>query len=302
MRFLITGDFFKNVPKEKIKQVKERIQYFYREISENKKKIFDIPKGFWVKKLKENLYEFRVNSGDRVLFEFKDIKRAGYGEKVLVLLLFSPHDLAVKSGMRQNKTLKVEKLEIEKNYEKLDERPAEDLDTIYSGINSKIVYEITSDENLLEFIQNEDEYTYYYLNDEQYEILNCEFPLFLKGSAGSGKTTVAIRKTMELEERQDLKVGYITFTQPLKEKAHEMYEKFRYPGCEKMVEFYSLEELYEKQLREKPTGLKIFEKFIYEYNPRTPKGMENLELYQGMCLTTQLWLILKQLGQLFFQQ
>ncbi|MCS5420327.1 MULTISPECIES: ankyrin repeat domain-containing protein [Psychrilyobacter] len=282
MRFLITGDFFKNVPKEKIKQVKERIQYFYREISENKKKIFDIPKGFWVKKLKENLYEFRVNSGDRVLFEFKDIKRAGYGEKVLVLLLFSTHDLAVKSGIRQNKTedLKVEKLEIEKSCEIVDERLDKDLDAIYSGINSKIVYEITSDENLLEFIQNEDEYTYYYLNDEQYEILNCEFPLFLKGSAGSGKTTVAIRKTMELEERQDLKVGYITFTQPLKEKAHEMYEKFRDPNCEKMVEFYSLEELYEKQLREKPTGLKIFEKFIYEYNPRTPKGMENLELYQ----------------------
>ena len=282
MRFLITGDFFKNVPKEKIKQVKERIQYFYREISENKKKIFEIPKGFWVKKIRENLYEFRVNSGDRVLFEFKDIKRAGYGEKVLVLLLFSTHDLAVKSGMRQNKieNSKVEKLEIEKSYEPIDERLEEDLDIIYNKINSKIVYEITSDENLLQFIQNEDEYTYYYLNDEQYEILNSEFPLFLKGSAGSGKTTVAIRKTLELEERQDLKVGYITFTQPLKEKAYEMYEKFRDPSCEKMVEFYSLEELYEKQLKEKPMGLKIFEKFIYEYNPKIPKGVEHLELYQ----------------------
>ncbi len=282
MRFLITGDFFKNVPKEKIKQVKERIRYFYREISENKKMIFDIPKGFWVKKLKENLYEFRVNSGDRVLFEFKDIKRAGYGEKVLVLLLFSTHDLAVKSGIRQNKieNLKVKKLEIEKSYEDSDERLEEDLDIIYNRINSKIVYEITSDDNLLQFIQNEDEYTYYYLNDEQYEVLNSDFPLFLKGSAGSGKTTVAIRKTMELEERQDLKVGYITFTQPLKEKAHEMYEKFRDPNCEKMVEFYSLEELYEKQLREKPMGLKIFEKFMYEYNPKVPKGIEHLELYQ----------------------
>jgi len=282
MRFLITRDFFKNVPKEKVEQVKERIRYFYSEISENKKMIFKIPKGFWVKKLRENLYEFRVNSGDRVLFEFKDIKRVGYDEKVLVLLLFSTHDLAVKSGMRQNKieNLKVKKLVIEKNYENLDERSEEDLDIIYSRINSKIVYEITSDENLLEFIQNEDEYTYYYLNDEQYEILNSDFPLFLKGSAGSGKTTVAIRKTMELEERQDLKVGYITFTQPLKEKAHEMYEKFRDPNCEKMVEFYSLEELYEKQLREKPMGLKIFEKFIYEYNPTIPKGIENLELYQ----------------------
>ncbi|MEI6858166.1 ankyrin repeat domain-containing protein [Psychrilyobacter sp.] len=282
MRFLITGDFFKNVPKEKIKRVKERIQYFYREISENKKMIFDIPKGFWVKKLRENLYEFRVNSGDRVLFEFKDIKRTGYGEKVLVLLLFSTHDLAIKSGMRQNKieNLKVKKLEIEKSYENLDERSEEDLDIIYNKINSKIVYEITSDENLLEFIQNEDEYTYYYLNDEQYEILNSDFPLFLKGSAGSGKTTVAIRKSMELEERQDLKVGYITFTQSLKEKAYEMYEKFRNPNCEKMVEFYSLEELYEKQLRERPIGLKIFEFFIYEHNPTMPKGMENLELYQ----------------------
>jgi len=282
MRFLITRDFFKDVPKEKIKQVKEKIQYFYNEISKNKKMIFDIPKGFWVKKLKENLYEFRVNSGDRVLFEFKDIKRDRYGEKVLVLLLFSTHDLAVKSGMRQNKieSLKVENLEIEKGSKIADERVDEDLTAIYSGIDSKIVYEITSDENLLEFIQNEDEYTYYYLNDEQYEVLNSEFPLFLKGSAGSGKTTVAIRKTMELEERQDLKVGYITFTQPLKDKAVEMYEKFRDPNYEKMVKFYSLEELYEKQLRERPTGLKIFEKFIYEYNPTIPKGMENLELYQ----------------------
>jgi ankyrin repeat protein len=282
MRFLITRNFFKNIPKEKIKQVKERIQYFYKEILENKKMIFDIPKGFWVKKLRENLYEFRVNSGDRVLFEFKDIKRVGYGEKVLVLLLFSAHDLAVKNGIRQNKikSLKIEKLKIEKNIDKLDERIEEDLDITYNKINSKIVYEITSDENLLEFIQNEDEYTYYYLNDEQYEILNSEFPLFLKGSAGSGKTTVAIRKTMELEERQDLKIGYITFTHPLKEKANEMYEKFRDSNSKKMVEFYSLEELYEKQLREKPTGLKIFEKFIYEHNPTIPKGAENLELYQ----------------------
>jgi hypothetical protein len=49
---------------------------------------------------------------------------------------------------------------------------------------------------------------------------------------------------MELEERQDLKVGYITFTHPLKEKACEMYEKFRDPNNKKMVEFYSLEEYF----------------------------------------------------------
>lgn len=282
MRFLITRNFFKNIPKEKIKQVKERIQYFYKEISEKNKTIFDIPKGFWVKKLWGNLYEFRVNSGDRILFKFKDIKRAGYGEKILVLILFSKHDIVVKSGIRQNEvgSLKVEDLEIKKNSDDLDEKEEEGLEIIYNKINSKIVYEITSDENFLEYIQNEDEYTYYYLNDEQYEILSSEFPLFLKGSAGSGKTTVAIRKTMELEERQDLKVGYITFTHPLKEKACEMYEKFRNPNNKKMVEFYSLEELYEKQLRERPTGLKIFENFIYEHNPTIPKGTEKLELYQ----------------------
>ena len=283
MRFLITGDFFKNIPKEKINQVKNRLEYFYSEIFMNKKMIFDAPKGFWVKKLRDNLYEFRVNSGDRILFEFRNIKRLGYGEKELVLLSFGKHDMVITDGDRMKKDhLELNDFDLQINKEKIEEeeRREEEIRDSYNKINSKIVYEVTSDENLVELINNDDEYTYYHLNDEQYEILNSELPLFLKGSAGSGKTTVAIRKTLELEERQNLKVGYITFTQPLKEKAYEMYEKFRDPNCEKMVEFYSLEELYEKQLKEKPMGLKIFEKFIYEYNPTIPKGIEHLELYQ----------------------
>ena len=285
MRFLITRDFFKNISREKIEQVKNRIEYFYREISENKKMIFEAPKGFWVKKLRENLYEFRVNSGDRVLFEFRKINREGYVKKELILLLlsFDKHDIVIVKGDRKDRNfLKIESLVIEKDVKKLDEyeRTQSEIDTIYNKINSKIIYEITSDENLLELIKNEDEYTYYYLNDEQYEILNDQFPIFLKGSAGSGKTTVAIRKAMELETYQEYKIGYITFTQPLKEKAYEMYEKFRDPICKRMVEFYSLEELYEKQLKERPVGVKIFEKFIYEYNPSMPKNVESLELYQ----------------------
>jgi hypothetical protein len=281
MRFLITRDFFKNIPKEKLKQVKERIEYFYDEISKNKKYIFDIPKGFWVKKLRENLYEFRVNSGDRILFEFRDIIRDGYEEKILLLLSFDNHDRVIIKGDRKDRdNIGIKKLYVEKNNISFEDEKEEDIEKIYNKINSKIVYEVTSDKHLIELIKDEDEYSYYYLNDEQYDILNEEFPLFLKGSAGSGKTTVAIRKAMELEERQDLKIGYITFTQPLKEKASEMYEKFRNINCEKKVEFYSLEELYEKKLKKKPAGIRIFEKFIYEYNPSLPKGIESLELYQ----------------------
>lgn len=283
MRFLITGNFFKNIPKEKINQVKNRLEYFYREIFMNKKMIFDAPKGFWVKKIRDNLYEFRVNSGDRILFEFRNIKRSGYGEKELVLLSFGKHDMVITDGDRMKKdNLKLNDFDLQINKEEIEEekRTEKEIRDRYNKINSKIMYEITSDKDLVELINNDNEYTYYHLNDEQYEILNSEFPLFLKGSAGSGKTTVAIRKTMELEERQDLKVGYITFTQPLKEKADEMYNKFRNTNHEKMVEFYSLEELYEKELREKPTGLKIFENFIYEYNPTIPRGIESLELYQ----------------------
>ena len=283
MRFLITRDFFKNVPKEKIEQVKNRIEYFYHEIMENKKTIFDAPKGFWVKKLRDNLYEFRVNSGDRVLFEFRDVERLGYGEKELVLLSFDKHDMVIIKGDRKDKKIvKTKLLEIEKNRENVEEieETPEEIERNYKKINSKIMYEVTSDENLIQLIKNEDEYTYYYLNDEQYEILNDDFPLFLKGSAGSGKTTVAIRKAMEMEENYGCKVGYITFTRSLKENANEMYEKFRNPNYERVVEFYSLEELYEKQLKEKPVGIRIFEKFIYEYNPTFPKGVESLELYQ----------------------
>ncbi|RUA08908.1 MAG: hypothetical protein DSY38_01160, partial [Fusobacteria bacterium] len=284
MRFLIAKEFFKNIPKEKIEQVKNRIEYFYSEINEHKKTIFEAPKGFWVKKLRKNLYEFRVNSGDRILFEFREISRLGYGKKELVLLSYDKHDIVIKKGDRKDrKNLELEDFEIEKTGEIFEnvEITEEEVEKIYKRISSKIMYEITSDSDLKELIENEDEYSYFYLNDQQYEILNDEeFPLFLKGSAGSGKTTVAIRKAMELEEYQEEKVGYITFTRSLKEKAYEMYRKFRNSEDEKMVEFYSLEELYEKELNKKPTGVKIFDKFIYEYNPRLPKGIEELELYQ----------------------
>jgi len=278
MRFLIAKEFFKNIPKEKI-------EYFYSEINKHKKTIFEAPKGFWVKKLRKNLYEFRVNSGDRILFEFREISRLGYGKKELVLLSYDKHDIVIKKGDRKDrKNLELEDFEIEKTGEIFEnvEITEEEAEKIYKRINSKIMYEITSDSDLKELIKNEDEYSYFYLNDQQYEILNDEeFPLFLKGSAGSGKTTVAIRKAMELEEYQEYKVGYITFTRSLKEKAYGMYKKFRNSEDEKMVEFYSLEELYEKELNKKPVGFKMFNKFIYNYNPQPyPKGVENLELYQ----------------------
>ncbi len=291
MRFLITREFFKNIPKEKNKQVKSRLKYFYEEISLNKKTIFQAPKGFWVKKIRDNLYEFRVNSGDRVLFEFRNICRPSYGysDKELVLLSFEKHDNVTLKINRKTKdslhhknldfpsTLKIEK-DLKMEFETYEDK--ETTENIYRKINSKILYEVTSNEHLIELIKNEDKYTYYYLNDEQHSVLNEELPLFLKGSAGSGKTTVAIRKALELEEIGGYKVGYITFTQPLKTKAKEMYEKFRNHEVEKNVDFYSLEELYEKRLKEKPKGDKTFRKFLYEYNPKLPKGIEPLDLYQ----------------------
>jgi len=281
MRFLIAKDFFKGVPKEKITQVKKRIKYFYEELLANKELIFDIPKGFWVKKLDANLYEFRINSGDRVLFKFQEMNRLGYEKKSIFLLLFSvDHDRNVKLGLRQKKN--AEKGEIYKFPERIEEEIKKNnlKSEIYNKINSKIVYEITSDDDLKQLLQSEKDYNLYYLNDEQYEILNRTLPQIVEGSAGSGKTTVAIRKAMELEERGNLEIAYVTFTKALRDEANRMYSNYRNKNYDEKVKFYSLEELYEKNLKKKPVNYKTFKKFIDNYNPTRPKNVEALEIYQ----------------------
>jgi len=102
MKFFVRENFLKNVTKEKKKLIENKLYYFYSEIENNKNNIREIPKGFWIKKIKgfPNRFEFRVNNGDRIFFS---LERRGLEDERITFILYSTHD----KGILKNKRLEL---------------------------------------------------------------------------------------------------------------------------------------------------------------------------------------------------
>ena len=88
------------------------------------------------------------------------------------------------------------------------------------------------------------------------------------GSAGSGKSTITIRKILNLEEYREVygikKIAYFTGNKLLKESIEEQYNLFREKDTEKITEFYTPREFYKKVLKvdtRKIVRLKKFKEF-----------------------------------------
>ncbi len=102
----------------------------------------------------------------------------------------------------------------------------------------------------LEQLKREDELhekAVYYLNDEQYSCLQTNNqPVFILGSAGSGKTTINVHKAFILAKKPQ-RIGYFTYSNYLVEDAkklfHQIEMEYDEPFSEearKRVEFYNL--------------------------------------------------------------
>ena len=93
----IAQDFFKNVPIEKQRVIQKKLAQFTAAIIDAR--VFhEIPKGFWIRKIAgTNIYKFRVNSRDRVLFTFND-------DQTVTYLRFAVHDSQIQAAKRQNET------------------------------------------------------------------------------------------------------------------------------------------------------------------------------------------------------
>ena len=68
------------------------------------------------------------------------------------------------------------------------------------------------------------------------------------GSAGSGKSTITLRKILNIEEHNEFykfkRIGYFTGNSYLKDNISEQYDFFRDKSKEKITEFYTLKEFY----------------------------------------------------------
>lgn len=282
MKFLIRDNFFKSVPKEKFETVVSNLKYFYNEIERNSENIKNIPKGFWIKKLagSGNRFEFRVNNGDRIFFS---LNKRGDEEEKITFILYSSHDHGVRNTKRAE-------IQFVKDFEILKENfelsREDELDKrIFLDYNNVITYEVKNDSFFK--LNRDSRYFYYYLNDEQYETIISQPPVFVVGSAGSGKSTITLRKILNIEEHNSVynfeKIGYFTGNSYLKDNLLEQYNFFRDKSKAEISEFYTLKEFYRKEFgidTRKIIGFKKFMEFLsFSYPNRKKFKVEDYNIY-----------------------
>lgn len=285
MKFLIRDNFFKSIPKEKIGMVIKNLKYFYEEIEKNSENLKNIPKGFWIKKLSgvtngENRFEFRVNNGDRIFFS---LTKRGMEEENITFVLYSSHDHGVRNSKRAE-IINVKDFQIAKN--DFEVSNAESLDkSMFLNYNNAVTYEVREDKFFTE--NTNSKFFYYYLNDEQYNTIISPTPLFIVGSAGSGKSTITLRKILNIEEHNEFykfkRIGYFTGNSYLKDNISEQYDFFRDKSKEKITEFYTLKEFYKDRFGVDTRRIINYKKFLeflsFSFPNRKKIGIEDFNIY-----------------------
>ncbi|MDO7905330.1 hypothetical protein Q5741_02745 [Paenibacillus sp. JX-17] len=194
----IAKDFFKHVPIEKQSIVLGKLETFTRIIT-NTNVFHEIPKGFWIRKIiGTNIYKFRVNSGDRILFTFNE-------NGMITYLSFETHDKQILSAKRMNMGDIIEF--------RIDESVYHE-DILDESINRYAVHELVSKLNIISqqdvmddeyvslLLDNDDLFeTEQILTREQYDALNNPYQLtVILGCAGSGKSNIGIRRLLLHQE------------------------------------------------------------------------------------------------------
>lgn len=255
----ITKDFFKHVPREKQQAVLERLQSF-SQLIQDANVFHEIPKGFWIRKVVgTNIYKFRVNSGDRILFTFNE-------DGTVTYLSFETHDTQIRSAKKV--TVEQSVMDVQINFDQYENETIDEIIDYYAQ------YELTS--KLIQMEQNEvheDEYITLVIEDEQLAkeqviftreqfhcLQNQDTLTIIIGCAGSGKTNIALRKIQLLQEFHQ-SVDYITFSPYLMNDVKHRYEFIKSENCH--VGFYSLAKFFENLLDESYTV--IYEEDFYHW-------------------------------------
>ncbi|MFB5281827.1 UvrD-helicase domain-containing protein [Peribacillus sp. Hz7] len=209
----ITANFMKNVPLEKREVVQKKLKDF--SILIPKKKILsDLPKGFWIRKVVgTNIYKFRVNSGDRILFRYDE-------QGDIVFLSFQSHDDQIRVAKGNRQFDKVHDFQIdETSFEQEEIDHSIDLyiqQELIQHLQEIKEYEVFDDEYIeLAIIENTNEFVF---TLDQFEcIQQYAQPVLIIGCAGSGKTSIALRRAI-LNSKLHAETVYITKSDYLIEK------------------------------------------------------------------------------------
>ena len=251
--------------------VVSKLSDFCNKLAAEKGKFRNLPAGFWVRNIKgTRIFKFRVNSGDRILFALYsmiDGYRDEYANSI-IFVDYCTHDKQVRKGRNVRGGLDPSVLEIDTTpfiEETKDDKSYADVEmwsrkwnqTGYD-LNKAVTY-VLDDRQLSALMEEDNKDWLFYLNDKQYQcVRHIKTPLLLRGSAGSGKTTVALHKllTSSIGEQR---VAYFTYTKYLLENAQSLY--LRYKNESSNAEFFRFNSYCESIIDASDYQVVTFERF-----------------------------------------
>lgn len=257
--------FIEDIPIERRKFVLSKMKKFESELLEVLS-FSQMQKGFWVRKIKgTDIYKFRINNGDRILFRYDND-----GEnKEVVYVAYSKHDDQIRIGKSFNKNIrKIKTYELglyEIDETVYEEREQESLLDLYITEVYRETYLRIQKENILD-----DEYIpicvesdlvkdKQFLTQSQFEcIYKKRNPILVLGCAGSGKTMIALTK-LRAEYENGNQYIYITESNQGKQLARELCLWLK--EDEKASIFYTLRELCCKVLQTQDIDIIGFPQF-----------------------------------------
>ena len=207
--YIVKG-FFKSYFTKRLD--KEEFEIFLLEKGEeilNSKDYRKFSNGDRIKKIRseDKVFELRINSGDRVLFTITEMG--------IIFLCVDKHDNAVGRGTRVT-TNEIIQLEIsEKDIEEVEIRK----------VIERPIYESISLEKFKSKLLDKKEL--YLLTSEQERVVNSSLPICLYGSAGSGKTTMLLKKIENiLKHNDDTKILFLTYNEKLLKYTKTLYNTY----------------------------------------------------------------------------
>ncbi|OON96504.1 MAG: hypothetical protein ATN31_01785 [Candidatus Epulonipiscioides saccharophilum] len=229
---IIEQNFLKNIPIGY--DVISKLLNFEKQLLEMEYKLKEMPRGYGICKVSNtNIFKFRLNSRDRILFTF--VKNRTTMKDDIIFLKFVSHDNQIRESHgyydRKSKMNQLQYMQVDMDQIAANKYPEDEIDeyinkTYTNYFDMSIIKGVVIKDEDLVRIANQDELKFIqYLSDEQYKVVTSKNnQILLTGAGGTGKTIVLLH----ILSLADINTNslYLTYTDLLLEKANKDYEVF----------------------------------------------------------------------------
>jgi len=258
---LLSAKFYKSLPEGRRIHILRKLKYFFTIYAQSQNtNIHTSARRMEIRGV-PGVYKLRTSRSERILYEINQ-------DNNIILREYSSHDnqiIRAKNMMKNEESdtsfssLFNDSIE-EKDFENYEVELLDD--SLMSMDQEEII--IATDE----WISGcEDTQDFIWLaSAEQAEIISSnQYPQFISGSAGTGKSTVLFQKLCGLAQNNG-EILYITISPVLKDDFQRIYEKFKPKQEKARITFLTIDELYDICM---PDHKKIAmqEQFLIKFNP-----------------------------------